>query len=30
MEIEKNSRQMPKTKEICSDKKYSDVVYGWF
>ena len=30
MEIEKNSRQMPKIKEICSDKKYSDVVYGWF
>lgn len=30
MQIESNSRQMPKTKEICSDKKYSDVVYGWF
>ena len=21
---------MPKIKEICSDKRYSDVVYGWF
>jgi hypothetical protein len=30
MEIEKNSRQIPKRQEICSDKKYSDVVYGWF
>lgn len=30
MEIEKNSRQMPRKQEICSDKKYSDVVYGWF
>lgn len=30
MEIQKNSRQMPKTREICSNKKYSDVVYGWF
>lgn len=30
MEIQKNSRQMPKTEKICSDKKYSDVVYGWF
>lgn len=30
MQIEKNSRQIPKTKEICSDKKYSDMVYGWF
>ena len=30
MEIEKNSRQIPKRQEICSDKKYSDIVYGWF
>ena len=30
MTIPKNSRQMPKIKEICSDKRYSDVVYGWF
>lgn len=30
MEKTKNNRQMPKVKEICSDKRYSDVVYGWF
>lgn len=30
MKIEKNSRQIPKITEICSDKKYSDMVYGWF
>lgn len=29
MEIQKNSRQMPKIKEITSAKYYSDILYGY-
>ena len=29
MEIKNNSRQIPKTKEICSNKKYYDVLYAY-
>ena len=29
MEIQKNSRQMPKKEEYTSNKAYSDIVYGW-
>lgn len=30
MQIEKDSRQIPRKQEICSNKLYSDIVYGWF
>jgi hypothetical protein len=29
MEIEKDSRQVPKVVEICSDKKYNDILYSY-
>lgn len=29
MEIKANSRQIPKTKEICSNKKYYDILYAY-
>ena len=29
LEIEKNSRQIPKTKDLCSNKKYYDVLYAY-
>lgn len=29
MEIQKNSRQMPKREEYTANKAYSDIVYGW-
>lgn len=29
MKIEKNSRQIPSSKEICSNKYYSDIVYAY-
>ena len=30
MQIQKNSRQMPRTNEIVSNKNYYDLVYSWF
>ena len=30
MEIQSNSRQIPKTKDCCSDKRYSDIIYAYF
>ena len=30
LKIEKNSRQVPKAKEICADKKYCDIMYAYF
>ena len=29
LKIEKNSRQIPKTKEICANKKYYDILYSY-
>ena len=29
LERKNNSRQIPKTKEICSDKKYNDILYAY-
>jgi len=29
MEIKANSRQIPKDKEICSSKKYYDILYAY-
>ena len=29
LEIKRDSRQVPKTKEICADKKYYDVLYAY-
>ena len=29
LKIQSNSRQVPKTKEICSNKKYYDVLYSY-
>ena len=29
MEIQKNSRQIPNIKQICADKKYSDILYAY-
>lgn len=30
LENKKDSRQIPKTKDICSNKKYYDVMYAYF
>lgn len=29
MEIQKNSRQIPKTKNLCANKKYYDILYAY-
>lgn len=29
LEIQKNSRQIPKTKDLCANKKYYDVLYAY-
>ena len=29
MEIQKNSRQVPKTQDICANKKYNDILYSY-
>ena len=29
LEIKKNSRQIPKTKEYCANKKYNDMIYSY-
>lgn len=29
MQIEKNSRQIPKVQQICADKKYFDIMYAY-
>ena len=29
LEIKGNSRQIPKNKEICSNKKYNDILYAY-
>jgi hypothetical protein len=29
MEIQKNSRQVPKSNEICGNKKYNDILYSY-
>ena len=30
LKIQPNSRQVPKAKDICSNKKYYDVMYAYF
>lgn len=30
MEIQKNSRQMPKEEQVVSNKNYCDLIYSWF
>lgn len=30
MEIQKNSRQMPKEEQVVSNKSYCDLIYSWF
>ena len=29
LEIQPNSRQIPKSKEICANKKYNDILYAY-
>jgi hypothetical protein len=29
LKIQSNSRQIPKTKDICSNKKYYDILYAY-
>lgn len=29
LQVEKNSRQVPKTKDICANKKYYDIMYAY-
>ena len=29
IKIQRNSRQIPSKKEVCSNKKYHDIIYGW-
>ena len=29
LERKNNSRQIPKTKDICSSKKYNDILYAY-
>jgi hypothetical protein len=29
LEVKNNSRQIPKTKEICANKKYYDILYAY-
>lgn len=30
LEVKKNSRQVPKTKDVCANKKYYDIMYAYF